>query len=526
MMIPSIVPSGPAAREQGAASARSAQAGSDQFASIFGATDTRFGPGDASRGGGAESFAKARRESLARDLLTLDAAEAAPAEQQPICAPEMAIAEPAAPNATVVPLPEAANAAGIDVRAAALPPSGSAPHSVDRGVIRHASADAGETLQLATEGQRPGSVLQERQSAGAAPSNDQATSVPAAKLMPSETPAAAATAVPVRPDEAAKPAPRSAARSEATPHPSPASVKQARDEAVDPVAQRDVRQPAAVATPIESRPGTPNATSPALGDEVVRPPTRTAGEPVARTSVAQTGDRSLRSQASAAVASVTTPAEGQPDSPLPEDAPETVEEARASSSAAEPAKQVERTRADFDLVKPTVALSDANLVEALPKDEALAQTELAAVESRSGFEAARSDVTAARAEAPRPVMQQLAEAARLLRDGPVELTLKPEELGTVRMTLEASDGAMTMVVAADRPETLDLLRRHIDQLAQELRSLGFENLSFSFSSERQQQARESAVPDPGTETAAPLAAPDAAPQPQAGDATAGLDLRL
>jgi flagellar hook-length control protein FliK len=89
-----------------------------------------------------------------------------------------------------------------------------------------------------------------------------------------------------------------------------------------------------------------------------------------------------------------------------------------------------------------------------------------------------------RFEAPRHVTAQVAEAARMLSNGPVELALSPEELGRVKMTLSATEGGMTLVVTAERPETLDLLRRNIDLLAQDFREMGYESLEFSFGQER------------------------------------------
>ena len=76
--------------------------------------------------------------------------------------------------------------------------------------------------------------------------------------------------------------------------------------------------------------------------------------------------------------------------------------------------------------------------------------------------------------------RMLAHAASQFTDRPIEMTLSPEELGRVRMTLATHDGSLTMAIQADRPETLDLLRRHIDTLAQDFRNMGFDNLNFSF----------------------------------------------
>jgi flagellar hook-length control protein FliK len=81
---------------------------------------------------------------------------------------------------------------------------------------------------------------------------------------------------------------------------------------------------------------------------------------------------------------------------------------------------------------------------------------------------------------PHAITSQLAESLTRFSDRPVEITLSPEELGKVRMTLLTDANSLTLNLVADRPETLDLLRRNIDQLAQDFRDLGFANLSFSF----------------------------------------------
>ncbi len=64
---------------------------------------------------------------------------------------------------------------------------------------------------------------------------------------------------------------------------------------------------------------------------------------------------------------------------------------------------------------------------------------------------------------------------------PVEVSLNPEELGRVRMTVITGDSGVILSIIAERPETLDLLRRHIDQLATDLRRLGYESPGFEFS---------------------------------------------
>ncbi|MDF0601941.1 flagellar hook-length control protein FliK [Psychromarinibacter sp. C21-152] len=85
---------------------------------------------------------------------------------------------------------------------------------------------------------------------------------------------------------------------------------------------------------------------------------------------------------------------------------------------------------------------------------------------------------------PHRIALQLVEAARQMADRPVELTLEPEELGRVRMTLTTGDGAMTVGLTTERAETADLLRRHIETLAQEFRQLGYRDVTFEFAGGR------------------------------------------
>ncbi|MCT8331714.1 flagellar hook-length control protein FliK [Albidovulum sediminis] len=92
-----------------------------------------------------------------------------------------------------------------------------------------------------------------------------------------------------------------------------------------------------------------------------------------------------------------------------------------------------------------------------------------------------SDKSAAlrdRATAPH-IAEQLAAAVALRPDG-AEVSLRPDELGHVRISIDRSAGETTVTLMADRPETLDLLRRHVDLLASELRGAGVHNCNFQF----------------------------------------------
>lgn len=121
------------------------------------------------------------------------------------------------------------------------------------------------------------------------------------------------------------------------------------------------------------------------------------------------------------------------------------------------------------------------------------------------------------------VAQQLAVAVQKNPNGVTELVLNPEELGRVKLALSTVDGAMTMTITTERPETQDLMRRHIDVLAQELRQMGFSDVGFSFREQGRQESSNSS-----NETS--LAINDLeveAPMPELTSAeTSGLDLRL
>ncbi|CUH79736.1 flagellar hook-length control protein FliK [Tropicibacter naphthalenivorans] len=78
------------------------------------------------------------------------------------------------------------------------------------------------------------------------------------------------------------------------------------------------------------------------------------------------------------------------------------------------------------------------------------------------------------------VIRQITEAVARMTEDRIEIRLNPEELGQVRLQLVHSDQGMTVNIQADRQETLDLMRRHIDQLSRDLADAGFEGAGFSF----------------------------------------------
>lgn len=66
----------------------------------------------------------------------------------------------------------------------------------------------------------------------------------------------------------------------------------------------------------------------------------------------------------------------------------------------------------------------------------------------------------------------------------VEIAIESQELGPVRFAIRLEEGGVHLACAADRAETLDLLRRHAAILAAELREGGMGSASFSFAGDR------------------------------------------
>ncbi|CUI01493.1 flagellar hook-length control protein FliK [Leisingera aquaemixtae] len=89
--------------------------------------------------------------------------------------------------------------------------------------------------------------------------------------------------------------------------------------------------------------------------------------------------------------------------------------------------------------------------------------------------------TVHRPETPRMIAAQLAEAFAAKGEQKVEVSLNPQELGHVKMRVVASETGITMIIQTERPETADLMRRHIHELAEEFRRMGYEDISFEFS---------------------------------------------
>ena len=114
---------------------------------------------------------------------------------------------------------------------------------------------------------------------------------------------------------------------------------------------------------------------------------------------------------------------------------------------------------------------------------------LSAPESRSSLSTATAPLNQllSRADTPVAIARQMAEALQKLPDRPVEISLNPKELGRVRMNISAAEAGITVTIVTERPETLDLMRRNIDQLVREFQSIGYTDINFAFSEGETQQ---------------------------------------
>lgn len=134
-----------------------------------------------------------------------------------------------------------------------------------------------------------------------------------------------------------------------------------------------------------------------------------------------------------------------------------------------------------------------------------------------------------------PVPQLAAQIGAALSqsaDGATELALSPEELGKVRVRLKpdaANPDRLVVMITFERPETLELFRRHAGELSDAFRSAGYAGADIGFG----QQGGGQADPDGREATAGrsldgvlrPDPAGASSPAPRQ-DGAASLDLRL
>ena len=81
---------------------------------------------------------------------------------------------------------------------------------------------------------------------------------------------------------------------------------------------------------------------------------------------------------------------------------------------------------------------------------------------------------------PAATIRQIADAVVRERGDQIEIALSPEELGRVRMTLSGREHAMHVVIWAERPEVMDMLRRNAAALIEQFTDVGVGDATLEF----------------------------------------------
>lgn len=179
----------------------------------------------------------------------------------------------------------------------------------------------------------------------------------------------------------------------------------------------------------------------------------------------------------------------------------------------------------------------ANLIETglaeggeLPLDGVAEVVPLSGGSSGQATAAAPTPAPAAQSAVATPAQLAPLVVTAARQNGPsdITVTLSPAELGTLHMRVSMEGDSLRITLLADRPETLDLLRRNGDQLLADLRDLGFGGASLGFGT-----SGGGATPAPfdDKDDAADVLPAAAAPQqippaPSRVQRAGGLDLRL
>lgn len=203
-------------------------------------------------------------------------------------------------------------------------------------------------------------------------------------------------------------------------------------------------------------------------------------------------------------------------------------------------QDVSHPRAAPDARHPTSAPGDPPAANRLPFADDTGSGQVRDMTAALPGSPVRADAGAAPAAPPahqaaatppgaHPVASQLVDAVLRQPDKPLEITLNPDELGRIRLSVTTTEAATAISVVADRPETLDLIRRHLDQLTLEFRRAGLGQVGIDLG---QNSADRPPVEPPRANVSGPDAPPDPAPDtetplvPGSRIAQTGLDLRL
>ncbi|WP_175481985.1 flagellar hook-length control protein FliK [Gemmobacter aquatilis] len=111
-------------------------------------------------------------------------------------------------------------------------------------------------------------------------------------------------------------------------------------------------------------------------------------------------------------------------------------------------------------------------------------------------------------------------------DSRMELTLAPEDLGPLHFSMETQGDVIRVLLSAEQPVSLELLRRHAAELVQNLHDAGYREARMSFGHWQQARASDTRAP-PRIVATPPLPEPaDSPPQPTRRAGRRGLDIKF
>jgi flagellar hook-length control protein FliK len=93
----------------------------------------------------------------------------------------------------------------------------------------------------------------------------------------------------------------------------------------------------------------------------------------------------------------------------------------------------------------------------------------------------------------RAVLPAMVERISAALSGSFDLRLSPEELGSLKISFSTGETGLNVVIQTERPETLELFRRNIEQFTQDLKSLGYEDINLSFGNDGGRASEQAAL---------------------------------
>lgn len=166
-------------------------------------------------------------------------------------------------------------------------------------------------------------------------------------------------------------------------------------------------------------------------------------------------------------------------------------DAPSTSHIRNPANASQYTQARITPITPITAAQTASVFshpdKAVPAaklwDEDWAKGDLSVSENRPAQGATTHPTASASSQvraSPVFVMTQVQQAMSAAKEGTIDMRLSPEELGRVRLQMTPTETGLSVHITAERPEILELMRRHIEVLQKDLEALGFAANDFSF----------------------------------------------